>query len=108
MKTGKFVSLGESRSIGPMTDEVKTSKTRIDYPSVTVDAANFPYLSKEEVGETCMVVVKVRKHNESLPDSYDRTQTRKIRLDLMEMAETKGEGKETDAGSAKKVAGGGY
>ncbi len=99
MKFGMMKSLGTKMGGRPeVVKEGKPPKQTIDYPTITVDAKDFPYLAGEENGATCMVCVKVQKEGQRLPSTWDKSKDELITLRLMEM----GEEKHSEAGEGTK------
>lgn len=107
----KFVDIGSSG--GPVAQGQKKSEK--SYQRITLDGAKFPYLSDEEIGEECEVLLKVKVTGNNLPDSYDKANGKKgnqISVELIAIAEPKGEDDSeeeiTSAKGAKKTLGSGY
>ena len=71
----------------PITSSSKKSKTKTVHQRIKIDAKNFPYLHSEEIGESCTVLVQVKKVAESVPESYEPDKDNSITLEIISIAE---------------------
>lgn len=58
------------------------------YPTVTIDADQFPYLKKKKVGENCVVEAKIRKVGDSLSKENGKS-VHRVTLEILGMEEEK-------------------
>uniref|UniRef100_A0A6H1ZR20 Uncharacterized protein n=1 Tax=viral metagenome TaxID=1070528 RepID=A0A6H1ZR20_9ZZZZ len=86
-KFNKFKDAGllhENYGIG---EAAKSKKTATEYSRISIKTKNFPYLQKKSVGDECVVLIKVKKVAELIPDKYDPDKDTKITLEVISIAE---------------------
>ena len=67
----------------------KPQKMKLEHPTVTIDAKDFPYLSNKEVGETCELKIKIKKTGQRMAENYEKNKENKITFDILQISEPK-------------------
>lgn len=62
-------------------------KQKTEYERIRICAKDFPYLHSKEVGEECVISVKIRKTGESEPEKYENAKENYITLEILQIAE---------------------